>query len=76
MNLQLENGNTINMISNKYNIFYGPHKIGKTQISKALKKYYENCDENVLLFDDNLLSNMSIQEFTNDNSFEIMPKVQ
>lgn len=76
MNLQLENGNTINMISNKYNIFYGPNKIGKTQISKALKKYYENCDENVLLFDDNLLSNMSIQEFTNDNSFEIMPKVQ
>lgn len=76
MNLQLENGNTINMVSNKYNIFYGPNKIGKTQISKALKKYYENCDENVLLFDDNLLSNMSIQEFTNDNSFEIMPKVQ
>ena len=76
MNLQLENGNTINMVSNKYNIFYGPNKIGKTQISKALKKYYENCDENVLLFDDNLLSNMSIQEFTNDNSFEIMPEVQ
>lgn len=76
MNLQLENGNTINMVSNKYNIFYGPNKIGKTQISKALKKYYEDCDENVLLFDDNLLSNMSIQEFTNDNSFEIMPKVQ
>lgn len=76
MNLQLENGNTINMVSNKYNIFYGPNKIGKTQISRALKKYYEACDENVLLFDDNLLSNMSIQEFTNDNSFEIMPKVQ
>lgn len=76
MNLQLENGNTINMVSNKYNIFYGPNKIGKTQISRALKKYYEASDENVLLFDDNLLSNMSIQEFTNDNSFEIMPKVQ
>ena len=76
MNLQLENGNTINMVSNKYNIFYGPNKIGKTQISRALKKYYETSDENVLLFDDNLLSNMSIQEFTNDNSFEIMPKVQ
>ena len=76
MNLQLENGNTVNMVNNKYNIFYGPNKIGKTQISKALKKYYEDCDENVLLFDDDLLSNMSIQEFTDDNSFEIMPKVQ
>ena len=76
MNLQLENGNTVNMVNNKYNIFYGPNKIGKTQVSKALKKYYEDCDENVLLFDDDLLSNMSIQEFTDDNSFEIMPKVQ
>lgn len=76
MNLILENGNAVNMVEDRYNIFYGPNKIGKTQISKSLKKYYELKDENVLLFDENILSNMAIQEFNDDNSFEIMPKVQ
>lgn len=38
MVLNLKNGKTINLPTNsKYNIFYGPNKIGKTQISIALK---------------------------------------
>lgn len=76
MRLLLENGNQIDMINNDYNIFYGPNKIGKTQISKALKKHYEGVNESVLLFDENILSDMIIQDTSDVNSFEIMPKVQ
>lgn len=76
MKLELDNGNEFEMVESKYNIFYGPNKIGKTQISKALKKYFESLNENVLLFDENIVSNMIIQESFSENSFEIMPRIQ
>ena len=42
MNLNLENGYTVTLPSKgKHNIYYGPNKIGKTQISRSMKKYYE-----------------------------------
>ena len=50
MRLYLDNNFEIILPNNSnYNIFYGPNKIGKTQISHSLKKYYENNNENVLL---------------------------
>ncbi len=77
MNLQLENSYEITLPNNSnYNIFYGPNKIGKTQISFALKKHFESIDENVLLFDDKIISNMVIQTIDDENSFEIMPMIQ
>lgn len=77
MNLQLENSYEITLPNNSnYNIFYGPNKIGKTQISFALKKHFESIDENVLLFDDKIISNMVIQTINDENSFEIMPMIQ
>lgn len=77
MKLMLENGYEFNMPQEKkYNIFYGPNKIGKTQISYGLKKYYENLNENVLLFNDNILKDMIIQGTDDTNSFEVMPMIQ
>lgn len=77
MQLYLDNNFEIILPNNSnYNIFYGPNKIGKTQISHSLKKYYENNDENVLLFDDKIISNMVIQNNDDVNSFEIMPMIQ
>lgn len=77
MKLLLENGYEIEMPQNsKYNIFYGPNKIGKTQISYGLKNYYELQGENVLLFNDNIINNMIIQESNDINQFEMMPRIQ
>ena len=77
MKLMLENGYEFNMPQEKkYNIFYGPNKIGKTQISYGLKKHYENLNENVLLFNDNILKDMIIQGTDDINSFEVMPMIQ
>ena len=77
MVLNLENGYTVNLPSdNKYNIFYGPNKIGKTQISFSMKKYYEKIGEKILLFNDNILSDMVIQNNDDINSFEVMPMAQ
>lgn len=68
--------NCLICLKKKYNIFYGPNKIGKTQISYGLKKYYENLNENVLLFNDNILKDMIIQGTDDTNSFEVMPMIQ
>lgn len=77
MILSLENGYSITLpLNSNYNIFYGPNKIGKTQIALSIKKYYENNGENILLFDDDILSNMIIQNNNDINSFEIMPMAQ
>lgn len=77
MVLNLENGYTVNLPSkNKYNIFYGPNKIGKTQISFSIKKHYEEIGEKILLFNDNILSDMIIQSNEDINSFEVMPMAQ
>ncbi len=77
MVLNLENGYTVNLPSkNKYNIFYGPNKIGKTQISFSIKKHYEKIGEKILLFNDNILSDMIIQSNEDINSFEVMPMAQ
>ena len=77
MILNLENGYTVNFdFKSNHNIFYGPNKIGKTQISKKLKEYYEQKSENVLLFSDNILNDMIIQENNDTNSFEVMPMAQ
>lgn len=77
MVLNLKNGKTINLPTNsKYNIFYGPNKIGKTQISIALKEYYENNEEKILLFNDNILNDMIIKNDEDLNSFEVMPMAQ
>lgn len=77
MKLMLENGYEINMPKEKkYNIYYGPNKIGKTQISYSLKKYYEEKNSNVLLFNDSILKNMIIQDSNDANSFEVMPMIQ
>ena len=77
MKLMLENGYEFNKPQEKkYSIFYGPNKIGKTQISYGLKKYYENLNENVLLFNDNILKDMIIQGTDDINSFEVMPMIQ
>ena len=77
MVLNLENGYTVNLPSkNKYNIFYGPNKIGKTQISFSIKKHYEKTGEKILLFNDNILSDMIIQSNEDINSFEVMPMAQ
>lgn len=76
MDLLLDNGATISYDFNKKTIFFGPNSIGKTQISKALKRYYEDNNLNVLLFDDNILNDMMTDKVNENNSFEIMPKVQ
>ena len=77
MVLNLENGYIINLPSDKkYNIFYGPNKIGKTQISFSMKDYYEKAGEKILLFNDNILSDMVIQNNDDINSFEVMPMAQ
>lgn len=77
MNLNLENGYTVILPSKgKHNIYYGPNKIGKTQISRSMKKYYEEISEKVLLFNENILSDMIIQSSEDINSFEIMPMAQ
>lgn len=77
MVLNLENGYTVNLPSDKkYNIYYGPNKIGKTQISFSIKKYYEKMGEKILLFNDNILSDMVIQNNDDINSFEVMPMAQ
>lgn len=77
MILNLKNGYTVNLpFEKKYNIFYGPNRIGKTQISLALKDYYENIGEKILLFNDNILSDMIIQNTEDLNSFEVMPMAQ
>lgn len=48
MNLNLENGCTVTLPSKgKHNIYYGPNKIDKTQISHSMKKYYEEISEEV-----------------------------
>ena len=77
MVLNLENGYIVNLPSDKkYNIFYGPNKIGKTQISFSMKDYYEKAGEKILLFNDNILSDMVIQNNDDINSFEVMPMAQ
>lgn len=77
MVLNLENGYIVNLPSDKkYNIFYGPNKIGKTQISFSMKAYYEKAGEKILLFNDNILSDMVIQNNDDINSFEVMPMAQ
>lgn len=77
MKLVLENGFEFEMPEEKkYNIFYGPNKIGKTQISIGLKKYYEKLNENVLLFNENIIRDMIIQDIDDNDSFEIMPRIQ
>ncbi len=77
MVLNLENGYIVNLPSDKkYNIFYGPNKIGKTQISFSMKDYYEKSGEKILLFNDNILSDMVIQNNDDINSFEVMPMAQ
>lgn len=77
MNLNLENGYTVTLPSKgKHNIYYGPNKIGKTQISRSMKKYYEEISEKVLLFNENILSDMIIQSSEDINSFEVMPMAQ
>ena len=77
MNLKLENGYYVNLpVRNKHNIFFGPNKIGKTQISLSLKKHYETLGEKILLFNDNILNDMVIEDKGDINSFEIMPLAQ
>lgn len=77
MELKLNNGfRCIIDERKKYNIYYGPNKIGKTQISLALKKHFEDLKENVLLFDENIMTKMIIQQNDDKNSFEIMPRIQ
>ena len=77
MNLKLENGYYVNLpVRNKHNIFFGPNKIGKTQISLSLKKHYETVGEKILLFNDNILNDMVIENKGDINSFEIMPLAQ
>lgn len=77
MELKLNNGfRCVVDETKKYNIYYGPNKIGKTQISLALKEYFENLKENVLLFDENIMTNMIVQQNDDKNSFEIMPRIQ
>lgn len=77
MILNLQNGYTVNLPSEKnYNIFYGPNKIGKTQISFSMKDYYEKTGEKILLFNDNILNDMIIQKNDDVNSFEVMPMAQ
>jgi hypothetical protein len=77
MELKLNNGfRCVVDETKKCNIYYGPNKIGKTQISLALKVYFENLKENVLLFDENIMTNMIVQQNDDKNSFEIMPRIQ
>jgi len=77
VNLKLENGYYVNLpVRNKHNIFFGPNKIGKTQISLSLKKHYETLGEKILLFNDNILNDMVIEDKGDINSFEIMPLAQ
>lgn len=75
--LQLDNNTYFDFdLESKYVLFYGSNRIGKTQISKAMKNYFEDNEMTVLLFDEDILQGMLLPEETNKKSFSVMPKNQ
>jgi hypothetical protein len=60
----------------KFRLFFGSNAIGKTQASRALKKFLEDQGSDVLFFDSDIQSSMLIGNPKDENAFSICPNGQ